>query len=106
MLYAQLNDTDRALKYWQQALELRPDYPEALNNLGVLFLRQGRTAEAQEEFQKAIRVAADFDQPYLNLARLYITQGEKTRAREILMELLSRHPEHAAARSMLEQLGQ
>jgi len=104
MLYAQLNDTDRALKYWQQALELRPDYPEVLNNLGVLFMRQGRTAEAQEQFQKAIRVAADFDQPYLNLARLYMTQGDKARAREILTELLSRHPEHAAAKSMLEQV--
>jgi tetratricopeptide (TPR) repeat protein/peroxiredoxin len=104
MLYAQLNDADRALKYWQQALQLRPDYPEVLNNLGVLFLRQGRTAEAQEQFQKAIRVAADFDRPYLNLARLYMAQGEKTRARQILKELLSRQPEHAEARSLLEQV--
>jgi tetratricopeptide (TPR) repeat protein len=104
MLYAQQNDPDRALKYWQKALELRPDYPEALNNLGVLFLRLGRPAEAQEEFQKAIRVAADFDQPYLNLARLYVTQGDKTRAREILTELLSRHPEHAVAKSMIDHL--
>jgi tetratricopeptide (TPR) repeat protein/peroxiredoxin len=104
MLYAQLDDLDGALKYWQQALALRPDYPEALNNLGVLFLRQGRMAEAQEQFQKAIRAAPDFDQPYLNLARLYVTQGDKTRAREILTELLSRHPEHAVAKSMLEQV--
>jgi tetratricopeptide (TPR) repeat protein len=105
MLYAQLNDTDRALKYWRQAIQLRPDYPEALNNLGVLFVRQGRTAEAQEEFQKAMHVAADFDQPYLNLARLYLSQGEKTQAREILQQWLARHPEHALAKSMLEQLG-
>jgi Tfp pilus assembly protein PilF len=106
MLYAQLNDTDQAVEYWQQALALRPDYPEVLNNLGVLFVRQGRTAEAQEQFQKAIRVAADFDQPYLNLAQLYMTLGEKTQAREILQQWLARHPEHAAARSMLEQLSQ
>jgi tetratricopeptide (TPR) repeat protein len=105
MLYAQLNDTDRALKYWQQALQLRPDYPEVLNNLGVLFVRQGRTEEAQEQFQKAIHVAVDFDQPYLNLARLYMAQGEKTRAREVLQQWLARHPEHAVAKSMLEQLG-
>ncbi len=104
MLYAQLNDTDRALKYWQQALDLRPDYPEALNNLGVLFLRLGRTAQAQEKFRKAIRVAADFDQPYLNLARLYLTQGEKDQAREVLNELLSRRPEDAEARTLLEQV--
>ena len=104
MLYAQLNDTDRALKYWRQAIQLRPDYPEALNNLGVLFVRQGRTAEAQEEFQKAVQAAADFDQPYLNLARLYAARGEKTQARDILQALLARHPEHAAAKSMLEKL--
>jgi tetratricopeptide (TPR) repeat protein len=106
MLYAQLNDTDRALKYWQQALKLRPDYPQALNNLGVLYMRQGRTAEAQEEFQKAIQVAADFDQPYLNLARLYLAQGKKPQAREILQQWLARHPDHAAAKSLLEQAGQ
>jgi Flp pilus assembly protein TadD/peroxiredoxin len=106
MLYAQMNDLEGARKYWQQAVTLRPDYPEALNNLGVLFLRQGRTTEAQEQFEKAIRVAADFDQPYLNLARLYVTQGEKTKARAILHEWLARHPDHTAARNMLEQLGQ
>ena len=105
MLYAQLNDLDGALKYWQQAVNLRPDYPQALNNLGVLFMRQGKTADAQEEFQKAIRVAPDFDQPYLNLAQLYMGRGEKTQAREILQEWLARHPDHAAAKSLLEQVG-
>lgn len=104
MLYAQLNDQGGALKYWQQALKLRPDYPQALNNLGVLYLHQGRTTEAQEEFRKAMRVAADFDQPYLNLAQLYIGQGEKSQAREVLREWLTRHPDHAAARSLFEQV--
>lgn len=103
MLYAQLNDTNQAQRYWQRALQLRPDYPQALNNLGVLLVRQGKIAEAQEEFQKAVRAAPDFDQPYLNLARLYMTQSDKGRARAILEQFLARHPEHAAARSLLEQ---
>ena len=105
MLYVQLNDLDGARKYWQLALKLRPDYPEALNNLGVLFLHQGQTAEAQEEFQKAIQVAPDFDQPHLNLAQLYIAQGKKSEAREVLREWLARHPDHAAVKSLLEQVG-
>jgi len=70
----------------------------------VLFLRQGRTTEAEEEFRKALRVAVDFDQPYLNLARLYMAQGAKTQAREILQQWLARHPEHAEARSLLGQV--
>jgi Flp pilus assembly protein TadD len=36
MVYAQTDDTERAYQYLQNALKLRPDYPEALNNLGVL----------------------------------------------------------------------
>jgi Flp pilus assembly protein TadD/peroxiredoxin len=106
MLYAQLNETDRALKYWQHALVIRPDYPEALNNLGVLYVRQGKTSDAQDLFQRAMHAAVDFDQPYLNLARLYVGQGEKDRAREILQQLLTRHPDHAMAKSMLEKLSQ
>jgi len=106
MLYAQLDDTDRALKYWQHALEVHPDYPEALNNLGVLYMRLGKTSDALNLFQKATRAAGDFDQPYLNLARLYVAQGDKDRAREILQQWLARHPDHAMAKSMLEKLGQ
>ena len=105
MLYAQLNDLNGARKYWEQAVKLRPDYPQALNNLGVLFMRQGNTADAQKEFEEAVRVAPDFDQPYLNLAQLYLGRGEKTHAREILQGWLARHPDHAAAKSLLEQVG-
>ena len=79
--------------------------PQALNNLGVLFMRQGNTADAQKEFEEAVRVAPDFDQPYLNLAQLYMGRGEKTRAREILQGWLARHPDHAAAKGLLEQVG-
>ena len=39
MLYAQQGDVPHATEYLRKALELRPDYPEALNNLGVLFVR-------------------------------------------------------------------
>jgi Flp pilus assembly protein TadD len=39
MVFAQLDDTNRAYEYLLKALKFRPGYPEALNNLGVLYLR-------------------------------------------------------------------
>jgi FimV-like protein len=51
-----------------------------------------------------VHVAGDFDQPYLNLARLYVGRGDKDHARDILRQLLTRHPDHAMAKSMLEKL--
>ena len=39
MVYAQTEDTAQAQEQFQAALRFRPVYPEALNNLGILYLR-------------------------------------------------------------------
>ena len=40
MVYAQLDDTSRAFELLEKALKARPVFPEALNNLGILYLRR------------------------------------------------------------------
>ena len=104
MVYAQTDDTARAYQYLQTALKLRPDYPEALNNLGVLYLRTRRRDDAVAKFEECIRVAPAFDQSYLNLARVYSLEGARDKARAVLLDLLKQHPGHAAAQKALEDL--
>jgi len=106
MVYAQLNDPDRAYDYLQTALKFRPGYPEALNNLGVLYLRTQRRDDAVGSFEECIRVAPGFDQCYLNLARVYALEGTPQKARTVLMELLKQHPGHVQARRALAELPQ
>jgi tetratricopeptide (TPR) repeat protein/peroxiredoxin len=106
MVFAQLDDSDRAYEYLQKALKFRPGYPEALNNLGVLYLRTQRRDEAVASFEECIRVAPAFDQAYLNLARVYAIENTPEKAKAVLQELLKQHPDHTAARTMLEQLPQ
>jgi tetratricopeptide (TPR) repeat protein len=106
MVYAQLDDSNHAYEYLQKALKFRPKYPEALNNLGVLYLRTQRRDEAVASFEECIRVSPAFDQAYLNLARVYALENAPEKAKAILQELLKQHPDHAAARAMLEQLPQ
>jgi Flp pilus assembly protein TadD len=77
-----------------------------LNNLGVLYLRTRRRDEAVASFEECIRVSPAFDQAYLNLARVYALENTPEKAKAILQELLKQHPDHAAARAMLEQLPQ
>ena len=86
-------------------MQSRPAYPEALNNLGILYLRTQRRDEAVAKFEECIRVAPEFDQSYLNLARVYALEGAPDKARAVLLELLKRHPGHAQGEKMLEQLG-
>ena len=75
-----------------------------MNNLGILYLRTQRPAEAERSFQESIQVAPDYEQPYVNLARMYAIQGEKAKARGTLEKLLTIHPENAQAKRMLEGL--
>jgi Tfp pilus assembly protein PilF len=84
-------------------LQVRPAYPEALNNLGILFLRTQRRDQAVASFEESIRIAPEFDQSYLNLARVHALEGSPDKARAVLLELLKRHPDHAQAKTMLEQ---
>jgi Flp pilus assembly protein TadD len=90
----------------RKALELRPAYPEALNNLGILYLRTQRRDQAVASFEESIRVAPDFDQSYLNLARVYAIEDHPDKARDVLQELLKRHPDHAVAKRALSELPQ
>ena len=83
---------ERALGISANGGGIRPDYPEALNNLGVLFVRGQEYAKAEEQFKTGIRVAPTFDQSYLNLARLYAMQNDKEKAREVLLDLLACNP--------------
>jgi Flp pilus assembly protein TadD len=94
----------RASDYLQKAVALRPDYPEALNNLGILFVRGQEYSKAEEQFKTCILVAPNFDQSYLNLARLYAMQNDKEKAREVLQGLLRLQPQNPGARQTLEML--
>jgi Flp pilus assembly protein TadD len=85
-------------------VNLRPDYPDALNNLGVLLVHEEHYSEAKERFETCIRVAPNFDQAYLNLARLYVLLKDKEKAKEVLLALLRQQPEHKMAQQALEML--
>jgi tetratricopeptide (TPR) repeat protein len=104
MLLAQQGNTERGREYLQKAVKLFPQYSEALNNLGVLYVRDRQLPKAIAEFQDCIRVAPEFDEAYLNMARVYVALGKRREAREVLHQLLERHPNHPMALKMVEEL--
>jgi Flp pilus assembly protein TadD len=103
-LYAQQDQLEAASEYLEKAVALRPDYPEALNNLGVLFVRQRNYTKAEEQFNACITFSPGYDQSYLNLARLYMLRHDKERARQALQQLLHLQPDNVAAQKGLELL--
>ena len=104
LLFAIQGDSDRAGEYLERAVKLRPNYPEALNNLAILYIRTGRREQGAATLEECIRVAPDYDQSYLNLARLNVALDKRQEARQVLLALLQRHPNQAAAKAALAQL--
>jgi len=81
-------DDETAITYLKKALEADPEFCAAWNNLGVAYLRLGRTELAIEQFTRAIEVDPYSAKPRLNLAGAYIQQhlfadGERAARRGI-----------------------
>ena len=56
MLLGQRGRFDEAIAHLQQALEIKPDYAEAHNNLGMALAGQGKIAEAVVQWREAVRL--------------------------------------------------
>lgn len=57
---------DLAIEAYQKALEIRPDFPDALTNLGNIYYHLGKIQKAKECYQKSVlfdpdNVAANFN---------------------------------------------
>ncbi len=69
----QIND---AKQLYHKALKADPNYVDAMNNLGVIYLQEKDYKEAQKNFERAIRFKPENVDPYYNLACIYALKGE------------------------------
>ena len=79
----------KALLFYNKALEVSPGYVPALNNIGVLYSRQGEDQKALVAFEKANGQSRFAKTPRYNLARIYLTYGLANLALPIFQGLLN-----------------
>jgi tetratricopeptide (TPR) repeat protein len=65
----------KALLFYNKAIEVSPGYVPALNNIGVLYSRQGEDQKALIAFERANKQSRFAKTPRYNLARLYLRYG-------------------------------
>jgi spermidine synthase len=96
-LYAQLEQTEPAIRHYKEAARLDPDNAAVHNNLGYILYEQGQVAEALEHYTAAVRLRPNFILALGNLAYAHLEHNELDQALHYFQETLRVQPEIAEA---------
>ena len=66
-----LREYDRAIGDYDQALQLKPTYPEALNNRGLVYADKGLLDRAIQDYDGALRLRSNDELAYFNRGYAY-----------------------------------
>ena len=101
---SQQGQTKEAMDYYRKAIELDPNYGQALTGLGAMLLMQKKLDEAQPLFEKALIIDPNHATALINLAMIDQTRGDKESALARLQKVISRNPEYVEAHLNLGSL--
>ncbi len=80
MAHFMMGDMDKAEEYYKKAIEWQPFIADIHNNLGIIYLNQGKTALAMKALEEAIEIRPEHSRSLSHLIRLYEENNEIDRA--------------------------
>jgi tetratricopeptide (TPR) repeat protein len=95
--YAFQDDYAKAIELYNKAIELKPDFEFAYNNLGNAYSKRGDYAKAIELYSKAIELNLKDPVVYNNMGNTYYEQGDYAKAIESYSKAIELNPDDASA---------
>ncbi len=81
-------DLARALEFYEEAIRVRPEFPEAEFQRGNLLVSLGRLGEAESAFRRAIELRKDWSLPCSALGALLVRTNRDNEASPLLQKAL------------------
>ena len=103
-VFFKLGEISRAGEAYQLALDRDPESAEAHFYLGLLFVRQERTALAVGKFQDALRIRPDYTEARLNIGVAYLRGGDLPDAVRMFESIIDEKPGFGPAYAYLGQI--
>lgn len=97
-------DLEKALAFYEQALKVRPEFPEAEFQRGNALASLGRLPEADAAFRLAISYKKNWAMPYSALGTLLMRQGRDKEAEEMFRQALAVDAKEGVALRMLSEI--
>jgi len=86
-----------AIACYQKTIDLKPDFPDAHNNMGVALREQGRLTEAVACYRRAVNLKPDYPDAHSNLGAALQAQGRLDEAVACYQRAINLKPDFADA---------
>lgn len=93
--YSEVGAADDAIREYQRAVSLGPDFHDLRYRLARLLIEAGRPLEAREELERIVAVQPGFLDAQAALGLAHYLSGDATGAQEIWSRCLRQRPGHA-----------
>ena len=95
LAWEKIGDRDEAIRAYENALRLKPNYVEAQSNLGNVFREQGNLNAAISAYERVIQLKPDFASGYNNLGVALKESHDLDRAVKVYQQALRLDPNNA-----------
>src|SRR5215216_4817664 len=97
-------ELEKAIAFYEQAIKVRPEFPEAEFQRGNALASLGRLPEADAAFRLAISYKKNWALPYSALGALLMRQGRDKEAEEFFRQALAADAKESVALRMLSEI--
>ena len=94
---AKIEKLSLAVRFYQNAIFLDPDFADAHYNMGNTLIDQGKPEDAKRAFYRAIALKPDYADAYNNLGNTLKDQGKLDEAKDAYLDVLLINPKHVNA---------
>jgi len=94
-LRASVNNPNGAMSHFHRAVEIAPEFYQAHNELGRIYLARSEFGKAEQEFSTAVRLNQSDSQAHLNLANVYLLIKDYEKGTREVNDGLRRDPNSA-----------
>ena len=99
--YAKAGNREAAIRWYEEALERRPNDLAVCKELAAALLAEGRDMQAQTVLREALVAAPTNDQLLADLGNIYLRRGQIAAARQVLYRALDSNPSLSEAENLL-----
>ncbi|MFC1756198.1 tetratricopeptide repeat protein [Patescibacteria group bacterium] len=103
-VYGIEKDWEKSIFHFKRAIEIKPDYSEAMHNLANTLMQLGYIEEARAIFAQSIQINPDLFQSYHKLGLLEYELGNPERAMQFFIKTLEIEPGYSPAIQSIQAL--